>query len=911
MRFIPRPAPATDDPDAHRLILRDGSAVKLRAASSSDSDAVEAFFERLTPEARYNRFRGAGLPSRLLIDRFCDGSDPVRNLTLLAFRHVEGPERVIAVAGYAADLNGTGEVAFAIDDRFQGRGLGTLLLEELAARATANGLQRFTATTSANNAAMRQVFRDSGFQVAAALTGGDLDVQLSLSLSAEGVALSERRRRLATVKSLRSLLTPSSIAVIGASADGAKIGSRILRALMDFGFAGRTLVVHPVVAAIQGLPAIRSARELPQDVDLAVVAVPAASVLPVVNECAAAGVHSLIVVSAGFAEIGPSGRSLQDALVDAVRSYGMRLLGPNCIGAMNLAPDVRMNASFLPVVPPAGRVALSSQSGALGIAVLGMARERALGLSAFVSVGNKADVSTNDLLEFWEEDPKTQVILLYLESFGNPRRFARIAQRVGRIKPIVALKAGRTPAGSRAAGSHTAALAASDTAVNALFHQSGVIRVDTIDEMFDVAECLDAQPLPCGTRVAIVTNAGGPAILAADACDAAGLSVADLSTDTQARLRACLPPAASVTNPIDMIASAGADEYRQAVEIVLTASETDAVIVIVTPVDQGATGRILAGTAAATARSRASGGEVKPVFTCVVAEPTAVLNAEAARATRPIYRFPENAVRALGRVAAYARWRGQTPGLLWTFDEIDPAAARAACRKAIATRGGGWLDSTEVADVLRAFGVPMASGALAHSADDAVASADALKFPVAAKLISPTLVHKTESGAIRLGLTTPAAVRAAYGELMALAAARGIPAADIAGVLVQPMIHGGVEVLVGVTHDPRFGPLVAFGSGGVDVEVWRDVQFRLAPLTDVDADEMIRTLRGFPLLQGHRGRAPADLLALRDLVLRISRLAESVPEIAELDLNPVMALPSGQGCRVVDARIRVGTAGVP
>jgi acyl-CoA synthetase (NDP forming) len=569
---------------------------------------------------------------------------------------------------------------------------------------------------------------------------------------------------------------------------------------------------------------------------------------------------------------------------------------------MNLAPEVRLNASFSPVVPSPGHLAFSSQSGALGIAVLGMAVSRGLGLSAFVSVGNKADVSTNDLVEFWEADPLTRVILLYVESFGNPRRFARIARRVSRIKPVVALKAGRTAAGSRAASSHTAALASSDMAVDALFHQTGVIRVDTIDEMFDVAECLDAQPLPAGSRVTIVTNAGGPGILAADACESAGLSVVELPADTREKLRACLSPAASLTNPIDMIATAGPDEYRRTVEIVLAAAETDAVIVILTPVDPSSTEAIISSTQAAVERSRAEGYRDKPVLACVVAESFRPLP-RAGDERIPTYRFPENAVRALGRVAAYARWRRQVPGLIWAFDDIDVEAARTICRHALATRGAGWLSGSEVAAVLGAFGVPMAESAIAHSPDEAVALASAVGFPVAAKLASRAAVHKTETGAVRLGLATPEAVHAAYQEI----AKRGleIDAASLEGVLIQSMIEGGVETLVGVTHGPLFGPLVGFGLGGVNVEIWHDVQFRIAPVTDIDADEMMHHIRGLPLLQGYRGRKAVDFDALRELILRISRLAEEIHEVVELDLNPVMALAAGQGCRVVDARIRV------
>ena len=445
-----------------------------------------------------------------------------------------------------------------------------------------------------DNRAMIEVFRDSGFEVRSRLSDALVEVQLTLRPSDRSVAAAEERRRLATTASLRPLFAPRAVAVVGASRDPANIGGRIMTALIAAGFAG---VIHPVNlhgTPVHGLPSRRSARELPAGVDLAIVAVPAAAVPGVVDDCAAAGVKALVVVTAGFAEVGADGRALQQQLVDKVRGYGMRMVGPNCLGLLNTDPAVRLNASFSPLFPQAGHIALSSQSGALGIAILGLAAARGVGLSQFVSVGNKADVSGNDLLEYWEGDARTRVLLLYLESFGNPRRFARLARRISRSKPIVVVKAGRTRAGSRAAGSHTAALAANDTAVEALFHQSGVIRAGTIDEMFDIATCLDAQPLPKGRRVAIVTNAGGPGILAADACVAAGLAVAEFSPATCARFSTFLPPTASVANPVDMVASAGPHEYQRAIEVAATTDDADALIVIFTPVDTARAEDILA-----------------------------------------------------------------------------------------------------------------------------------------------------------------------------------------------------------------------------------------------------------------------------------------------------------------------------
>jgi acyl-CoA synthetase (NDP forming) len=557
------------------------------------------------------------------------------------------------------------------------------------------------------------------------------------------------------------------------------------------------------------------------------------------------------------------------------------------------------------VMPPRGRVGFFCQSGALGVAILETVARRGLGLSTFVSAGNRADVSGNDLLQYWEADPQTAVILLYLESFGNPRRFARLARRIARSKPIVAVKAGRTSAGSRAAGSHTAALAASDTAVDALFHQAGVVRADTIDEMFDVAALLETQSLPPGRRVAVITNAGGPGILAVDACEAAGLFVPAFGADTRRALSAFLPAEASVGNPVDMVASAGPAEYRRAIEVALTAKETDALLVIYIPIETSQSAETLDAIRGGIAAGRGAGVTGKPVLACVMSNasrPTPLV-VESERV--PTYAFPENAVRALAKVVAYAEWRAQPAGLLWSFDDIRAEDARAVCQTALRERGDGWLTSEEAHAVLGAFGLPQAPGMIAHSADDAAALAHVVGFPVAAKLAARRVPHKTDAGVVVLNLSSDEQVRGAYADIVARA--KALTADDeIEGVLIQPMISG-VETMIGVTDDPLFGPLIAFGLGGIHVEILGDVSFRVAPLTDRDADELLRGIRGLPLLKGYRGHPPADLDALREVLLRVSRLASEVPEISELDLNPVMALPPGHGCRIVDARIKVRT----
>ena len=869
---------------------------------------MQRFFHELSPESRRRRFFTAGEPAAELVDRLCDSADEQRSVTLVAVRHVGDDARLIAVGSYIAGAAGVAEAAFAVDDRFHGKGLATELLERLAAIAAGHGFRRFEATTLADNHAMLDVFRDSGFELRSKSAAGCLEVVLTLTPSVDGVRSAEARHRRATAASLRPMLEPRAVAVVGASRDPASLGRRIFDALVAAGFSGPVYPVNPAAGEVAGLRAYRSVRDVPAGVDLGVIAVPRDRVLAVVDDCAAAGVKSLVVITAGYAETGDEGRALQQTLVERVRGHGMRMVGPNCMGLLNATPGMRLNASFSPIFPSPGHVGLSSQSGALGLAILALAASRGVGFSTFVSVGNKADVSSNDLLEYWEEDAATRVILLYLESFGNPRRFARLARRIGRTTPIVAVKSGRTRGGSRAAGSHTAALAANDAAVDALFHQSGVIRADTIDEMFDIAACLDAQPLPAGRRVAIVTNAGGPGILAVDACESSGLTVAPFAAETRARLAAFLPRTASTGNPVDMVASAGPDEYRQAIEIALTDHDTDALIVIFAPVDVTQSASTVAAIREGIVNARRAGAVQKPILACVMADQGHSQPLDAGGERIPAYTFPENAARALARIASYAEWRAQPLGLLWGFDDIRVDDARAVCRGALETRGEDWLTDEEMRRVLNAFGLPLAASAVANTADAAAALGAVLGFPVVAKILSHRVQHKTEIGGVRLNLQNAAAVRGAFDDLVARARDAGVLDA-LDGVLIQPMITGGVETMIGVAADRLFGPLIAFGLGGIHVELLGDVRFRVAPLTDHDADELMREIRGYPLLQGYRGQPAADVEALRDLLLRVSRLADEVPEIIELDLNPVLALPAGHGCRIVDARIKVGRAG--
>jgi acetyl coenzyme A synthetase (ADP forming)-like protein len=703
------------------------------------------------------------------------------------------------------------------------------------------------------------------------------------------------RDRVFTATSLRWFFKPGSGAVVGASREPSSIGYRILEALVMNRFQGPVYPVNPKAKVVGSMHAYPSVSALPEPVDLAIIAVPRDAVLGVVDECAQRGVKAAVVITAGFAEADEEGKALQKQLLEKVRGHGMRMVGPNCMGLLNTEAAIRLNASFSPIFPPPGRIAMSSQSGALGLAILALATERELGISSFVSVGNKADVSGNDLLQYWELDDDTRVILLYLESFGNPRRFARIARRVSRSKPIIAVKAGRTAAGRRAAGSHTAALAASDVAVDALFRQTGVIRAETLDEMFDIAAALENQALPKGRRIAIVTNAGGPGILCTDACEAGGLIVPELSLEAREKLRTFLPAAASVSNPVDMIASAGAESYRQTIEAVLPAPGVDAMIIIYIPVDRNDSQSVAQAISDGVTHARAAGGGGKPVFACLMASDGAHA-LTAGTETIPSYLFPETAAKVLSKAASYAEWRSKPLDFIPGFPDVKKDEARQIVTRAIETRGGGWLLAQEAYAVLSAFGINQVAGGLAHTPHEAVEIARKVGFPVAVKLASQRVLHKSDIGAVRLNLQDEASVRSAFDE---------IRQDGMEVIIVQSMIRSGVELMVGVAEDALFGPLIAFGLGGIHVEILGDVCFRVTPLTGRDAEEMVHGIRGYRLLEGYRGHPPADVKAIEDVLLRVSRMVEDIPEIRELDLNPLFALPPGQGCAVVDARIRV------
>jgi acetyl coenzyme A synthetase (ADP forming)-like protein len=890
---------------AHRVadvVLRDGSTVHVRPVRRADAAAVGQLLKGLSDWSRWLRFF-SGYPNLDKAVQWAAEVDYDHRYGLVA---VTGRDsRVVGHAGFERqpDHPERAEVALEVTDTMQGKGLGTILLGQLAEAAREVGVQVLDAEVLPENHQMIKVFRDSGFPVRTHTLPGVLLVEFPTSLSAEALERFEQRERVAATAAMRSFLTPGSVAVIGASRQRGTVAGELFHNLLAAGFNGPVYPVNRKAAVVQSVLAYKSVLDVPGPVDLAVLAVPAPAVVEAAQDCAAKGVRAIVVVSAGFAETGREGAERQRELVAVCRAAGMRLIGPNCLGIVNTDPQVCLDATFGPVVPLPGQVGFLSQSGALGLALIDYANALGLGLSSFVSVGNKADISANDLLNFWEQDDRTGLVLLYLESFGNPRKFARTARRVARAKPVLVVKSGRSAAGARASASHTGALlAASDVTVDALFHQAGVIRTDTLGELFDVASLLANQPVPAGRRVGIVTNAGGPGIMCADVCETEGLAVVELSGALQARLDEGLPAEAALSNPVDMLASAPAAQFRRTVELVATSGEVDAVIAIFIPplrTDPAA-------VAAAIGEAAAMAGPV-PVLSVVMSAHELPAEPDGDGRRLPRYRFPEDAARALARAVEYGSWRRRPPGVVPDLPEArrDEAAALLA---AVLAEGPDprWLGPREVAKLLGCYGVPVADWRLATSPEEAGAAAAELDGPVALKAVAPRLVHRTEAHAVRLGLSGAEQVRRAAIEMTETVADQGYA---VEGFLVQRMVDGGVELLVGVVHDASFGPVIACGAGGTAVELIKDVAVRITPLTDRDAAEMVRSLQTFPLLDGHRGAPKADVPALEDLLVRISALVEARPEIAELDCNPVKVL--GDGAVVVDARVQVRAVSPP
>ncbi|MBO0726073.1 MAG: GNAT family N-acetyltransferase [Blastocatellia bacterium] len=880
------------------LLLRDGAALRVRSMRQDDRQALKDLFARCSPVSI--RFRFLHQVKELtedMLDRLID-IDGSRHVALVVTQGDGRDERIVAVGRYQAqdERPEVAEVSFLVEDAMQRRGIGTLLLDTLAELARERGFTRFSADVLADNRQMLSVFRKAGYALSATTSYGVTQLEFPIAQTELAQARAEAQEAEAERASLAHVLAPKSIAVIGASRNPKSVGGALFQNLIRWRFAGVVYPINPSAKSVAGVRAYASVKDLPEAPELAFVAVPAGAVLDAARQCAVAGVRALCVISAGFAETGAGGRGAQDELLGVCWSSGMRLVGPNCLGLVNAAAETRMLGTFAPADPPAGGVAISSESGALGLALLNQLGQFGLGVSSFASIGNRADVSGNDLLQYWEADDATDVILLYLESFGNPRRFARIARRVARRKPIVAVKSGRTPAGARAASSHTAALASSDRAADALFAQTGIIRVNTLMEFFSVARLLASQPIPAGNRIGILTNAGGPAILAVDAAEAAGLKVPPLSEVTKEKLREALPATAAINNPIDMTASGGPEQYRACLEALCDEPDLDAILVIFIPPLVTPSSEVAQVISEVLSSRSHQNRPIAAVFLDPQSRLSVIHPVGTGERVVPVYDFPEGAIAALSAAARYGSWRAKPAGRI-----VNVPIDREAIDRVMAGAHAEWLSQNDVATLLGAAGIELTPSKVARSPEEAAAAAAAFKRPVAMKIIEPAVLHKTDVGGVVLNVPASEAA-SGYKRLADQLASHGV---ELAAATVSPMAKPGVEVLAGVTSDPVFGPLVAFGSGGALVELLDDVVFRVLPLTDRDVSEMIEETRVSRLLRGYRGSPPADVAALERLLLSLGALAEAAPRIAEIDLNPAIVHPYGEGISLIDARARL------
>jgi acyl-CoA synthetase (NDP forming)/RimJ/RimL family protein N-acetyltransferase len=869
-------------------LLADGAAVLVRPVRPSDAKALVGLHVHAQP----------GAPPRIYATHPALMASEMAHFTTVDYQErmafvVLAEDRLVAFASFDR-LNAhesVAQIAFVVDESFQHRGIATLLFESLVAYAHSMGVEQFLAEVLEQNTHMLNILTSTGLRSTSVNHGGMVRIEIDLRPTAKYRALCDEREANAEVASTSAFLRPSTVAVVGAGRTSGSAGHEVVRSILAGDFSGTVYPVNPSARSICGVKAFAKLSLIPEPIDLAIIAIPADRVAGVIEEAAALGVRAVTVITAGFAETGRSGALAETALLKVARRHGMRIVGPNCLGLVNTDPQVRMNATFTGLDPLPGRLALVSQSGAVGIVLAEQASAAGLGLSSFVSVGNKLDVSSNDLLCYFERDERTSVIALYLESLGNPRKFARIARRVGAHKPIVALKAGRTTAGVRGARSHTAAAASPDITVTALLQSAGVIKVDRFEELLDVSEILLTGRLPMGRRVALVGNSGGPLILAADACEAGGLVVPELDEATKTQLKASLVPAAAVANPVDLTADGTAASLETVLEIVLDDPAIDAVIVVVTEVIA------LSTSDARTAVARVAQGHDKPIVACLLGAAPAHVSEGVSLVGELL--SPERAAAALNHVCRYAEWRrNDCP----SGDDVGRLAVEPSVRSIVASRlasnpEGGWLELEDAAELLQACGVPVLATRAATSADEAVAVAESIGFPVVLKARSGSLVHKSDVGGVVLGLESAEAVREAY---LSMSNRLG---EHMGGAVLQPMTPSGVEAIIGLAVDPDFGPIVMAGLGGVMTDLLGDHAFAVPPFNPGTAASMIHSLRAAALLDGYRGSPKVDRDALIAVLESIAKVAELVPELVELDLNPVVVTASG--ALVVDCKARL------
>ena len=865
-------------------LLADGTTLTIRAPGPEDYEPVRRLHEAMSPDNLYFRFFSASrVSAEREARRVCLAGGP----GLVALLGLLGDE-VVGVASYQLTADAAAaELALAVADGMHRRGVATLLLEHLVSLGRARGVKVLVADVLPDNYPVLRVLSDAGLAVWRKFADGVVELSMPVPRNA---ALGEAstwldavagRDKQAGVASLESLLAPRSAAVVGAGHRPGSVGRTILLNIRDAGFAGPLYAVSPHCSHIEGIPCVPSVAELPEAPDLAVVAVPAARVVGAAEECGRRGVGSLVVITS---DLTPSQES---GLLEAARRGNMRLVGPNSFGVA--VPGVGLGATFDVPRPLPGHTGLVVQSGGVGAALVEQFSRLGIGISSFVSVGDELDVSGTDMLLWWEADNTAELAVLYLESFGRPRRFARTARRVTAKIPVLTVHAGRSVPGQRAVASHTAAAAAPLITRQALFEQAGIVATPSFGELIDAAALMASQPIPAGQVVAIVSNGGGAGVLAADACAEAGLAVARTSQQTRNRLRELLPAGSALDGPVDTTDAVSAEAFRAALHVAAAQDGVDAVIVLV--VRRGPADLIPVLTA---------GPLPVPVAAVVLGQPEAIrlLPGDGTAPSMPAYAYPEAAARALARAARYGSWRSRPAGTVPELENLRVADARSIIDSFLArVPGGGWLLAGEADDLLRCYGIPMVEFRRAGDADAVVEAAARLGGHVAIKADVPGLLDKTAVGAVELDLHGDGEVRAAMSRLQARFAGR------MSGVLVEPMITGGIETIVGVVQEPVFGPVVVFGLGGVATDVLGDHVARLAPLTGADADDLIHSIRAAPALLGQPGRPAADIGAVRDTLLRVSRLADDLPQVAELDLNPVIA--RSDGVIAVDARIRV------
>lgn len=861
------------------VLAANGRVVRVRPSRPSDLDAIRRFYDRLSDRSTYQRF--FGLRPAMLDEQLHPpgGNDIHERVVMLAVDDLD----VIGVGEYSRTRGqDEAEVAFAVADAHQHEGIATVLLEDLASIAREAGFRRLVAETLSGNNAMQLVFSTVGLTQRTRYEHGQVSVELDLAgedLLEDNAAGRDWR---AAVASLRPLLAPSHVVVIGAGRDPSSVGRVVLSNLVS-SFAGQISVVHPTEKAVGGVPTVALVADLDTVADLAVIVVPAANVVRVVDECGRNGVGAVVVISAGFAEAGGDGVDRERELLATARRYGMRILGPNCLGLVSKHAGLNVTFMRQPMAP--GSIAIASQSGGVGIVLAAEAARRRLGISSFVSLGNKVDVSGNDMLRYWADDPATTVVLMYLESIGDPRRFARIARAVSRRMPIVALKSGRSEAGKRGARSHTAALATDDVAVDALFAHTGVVRADTLDQMLDVAALFAGQPAPSGRRIALVGNSGGPLILAADAASANHLDVVELSVGLQQRLRVLVPDAAATSNPVDLLATVNVDDMHAVLREIASSDEVDACALV--SVDLGAE--------AVTGMHLDWDHKTVPAV-------AVLLGGMEATGTMPTFPTPERAMDALGLAATRGVWLAATADERVTDSHVDLLALRRQVRHSlpapqVSLDQSTWLTTVDMFSLLETLGIPVTPWAIGRSGGDCVEHARRLGFPCVLKADVVGVVHKSDESAVVLGVASAAMVRRVVADFQHRFGAR------LQQIVVQRQSGPGVEMLIGAVRDPSVGPLVVVAAGGTEAELLGDRSVLLAPVAPASARSAVERLRMFPLLRGFRGRPAVPLEPLVDIIGQIGLLMATVPEILELDLNPVIATP--EGCVAVDARIAV------